>query len=166
MMYKIIFFLCLVLLPFKAFSMDPISDDEMNNITGAVGVHIYVEGEDRPPKYQVLQWQIHRHKKKIKQTKENINQSINNIYEISYQDCELRLDTGKTEENDLWIKGKEILKSNRSFIKIGSPQRAPDIPVDNFQLTFKDGNNIGNLEGSDMRVSIPQTPDAIYISPR
>ncbi|KPA11876.1 conserved hypothetical protein, secreted [Candidatus Magnetomorum sp. HK-1] len=164
-MIKCIVFMSLMLLPIHAFSMDPITDDEMNNITGAVGVHIYVEGEDHSPTYQVLQWQIHGPDNKTKRSKKNLNLNINDIYEISYEDCELRLDTGKTEQDGLWIKGKEVVTGNRSFVKIGSPQTAPDISADNFQLTFKDGNSIGK-NTFDMRVSIPKTPDAIYISPR
>ncbi|MBF0451096.1 MAG: hypothetical protein HQK75_10365 [Candidatus Magnetomorum sp.] len=159
-------FMILLLLPFQVFSMDPITDAEMNNITGAVGIHIYVEGEETSPTYQILQWQIHSPEQDKKTSKEKINQNINDVYEISYDDCELRFDTGKTEQDGLWINGKEAISANRSFVKIGSPKTAPEIATENFHLTFKDGSSFGNIDSPDLTVSIPQTPKAIYISPR
>jgi len=165
MKYSIILIIILIL-PLQVFAMDPITDAEMNNITGAVGVHIYVEGENNQPAYQVLQWQNNSSQNDEKSQIKKLNQSIHDIYEISYDDCELRFDLGKTEEDGLWINGKEAVAANRSFIKIGSPTSAPELSTGNIHLNFKDGAGLGAIDPSDMTVSIPQTPDAIFISPR
>ncbi|ETR70433.1 MAG: hypothetical protein OMM_08818 [Candidatus Magnetoglobus multicellularis str. Araruama] len=95
-----------------------------------------------------------------------MNHAIQDIYEISYDNCELSLDKGKTNQNGLWINGKEAVTANRSFVKIGDPLTAPEISSDDIQLNFKDGNSLGSVESGDISVSIPQAPDAIYISPR
>jgi len=165
-MIKSIAILIFLLIPFQVFAMDPITDAEMNNITGAVGVHIYVEGEDTSPTYQVLLWQNNRSSEDEKRSVQKINQNNNDIYEISYDDCELRFDSGKTEDDGLWINGKEAVASNRSFVKIGTPTAAPEISTGNIHLNFQSGNTLGSIDSTDMTVTIPQTPKAIYISPR
>jgi len=144
----------ILLLPLQVFAMDPITDDEMNTITGAVGVHIYVEGEVTPPTYQVLQWQNHRTLNEKNQSAKQVNLNKSDIYEISYDDCELRFDTGKSEQN-IWINGNKAVTSNRSLVKIGSPTAAPEISTENIHLSFK-----------EISVKISSTPEAIYIIPR
>jgi hypothetical protein len=144
----------ILLLPLQVFAMDPITDDEMNTITGAVGVHIYVEGEVTTPTYQVLQWQKHRTLKKNNQSVQDGNQENSDIYEISYDDCELRFDKGKSDK-DLWINGNTVDISNRSIVKIGSPTAAQELSTDNIHLSFK-----------EISVKISSVPEAIQIIPR
>jgi len=144
----------IMLLPLQVFAMDPITDDEMNTITGAVGVHIYVEGEVTTPTYQVLQWQKHRTLRENNQSVQKVNNNKTDIYEISYDDCELRFDTGKSE-NDLWINGNNTVATNRSLVKIGTPTAAPDISTENIHLSFK-----------ELSVKISSAPEAIHIIPR
>lgn len=144
----------MVLLPLQAFAMDPITDDEMNTITGAVGVHIYVEGELIQPTYQILQWRnrtvFNGKKKSVKQ----LNKKNSDIYEISYDDCELRFDSGKSD-NNMWISEENAVKLNRSIIKIGSPTETPEISTGNIHLSFQ-----------EISVNISKAPESIHIIPR
>jgi len=143
-----------ILLPLQVFAMDPITDDEMNTITGAVGVHIYVEGEVTTPTYQVLQWKKHRNLRERTQSVQELNQKHSDIYEISYDDCELRFDTGKSE-NNFWINGNNANRKNRSLLKIGNPTAAPEISTENIHLSFK-----------ELSVRISSAPESIQIIPR
>jgi hypothetical protein len=144
--------LVMLLLPLQVFAMDPITDDEMNRITGAVGVHIYVEGEVATPTYQVLQWQKHRTLNKASSKQRNPKKS--DIYEISYDDCELRFDDGKTGQS-VWINAENAVTSNHSLVKIGSSASAHEIATGNLHLSFK-----------EISVKVSNVPDTIYIIPR
>jgi hypothetical protein len=153
-MKQIIAIMVISLFPLQVFAMDPITDDEMNTIIGAVGVHIYVEGEVTTPTYQVLQWQKHRTIRDNSQSVQEINHNKSDTYEISYDDCELRFDSGKSE-NNLWINGNQAKVSNRSLVKIGTPTAAQEFSTDNIHLSFK-----------EISVKISSVPEAIHIIPR
>jgi hypothetical protein len=144
----------IIFLPHKVFAMDPITDDEMNTITGAVGVHIYVEGELTQPAYQVLQWQGNKNLKEKKRVLKQLYPNKADIYEISYDDCELRFHTGKTEQ-DVLINVDETGASNRSLVKVSSPKPAPEISTGTLHLSFK-----------EISVQISNPSEAIHIIPR
>jgi len=153
-MKHIITIMLIIFFPLQVFAMDPITDDEMNTITGAVGVHIYVEGELTQPAYQVLQWQNHSTIKEKKHVLKQLNQKNADILEISYEDCELRFDNGNSEQ-DLLINVNETGASNRSLVKIGSPKAAPEVSSGILHLSFK-----------EISVKISNLSDAIQIMPR
>jgi len=141
-------------IPLQAFAMDPITDDEMNTITGAVGVHIYVEGELTQPTYQVLQWRNHPVFNGKKQSLKQVNKKKSDIYEISYVDCELRFDSGNSDQN-IFMNEDNAVITNRSIVKVGSPTETSEISTGNIHLSFQ-----------EISVNISKAPEAIHIIPR
>ena len=127
--------ICIFILTFfsgQLYAMEPITDDEMNLITGAVGVHIYVEGDNTAPRFQVLKWQ-NNIQREISNSAEEGDQNHPHIYEISYDDCELRFNPDKQETIE-----KNAVSNDRSFVKIGNSTSATEISNGAVHLSFKE----------------------------
>jgi len=148
-----------------AFAMESISEAEMSDITGAVGIDIFVEGTlETAASFQIMAWSdndgiggdtVEGYFGVVGTEDSTITVKVSN--------CKFSVDVGTTTA-PLTIEN-ETLEAGKSFLRIGLPQFETDISMADFIVQFADGSKLGKISTSDVSIDMVQTPDALYIWP-
>jgi len=156
------FFVCV----HYACAMEAISEKEMSEVTGAIGIDIFMKGTlEAKATFQIMAWQ----------DTDGVGGDTTDGYfgvvgasdstiTISVSDCKFSLDVG-TAEADLIVNGQNAVEAGRSFVRIGLPDVETDISMSDYTVQFGDGSKLGQINTSEVSVDTIQTPDALYISP-
>jgi len=152
-----------------AFAMDPICDDEMSGIFGATGVDIFIAGTlEIRTSFNDFKYQDDDG---ISSTSGGflwLDGAAASNFDISITDSKLTLDVGTTT-TALTVGGETAVEAGRSFIKLGLPTLNITTNLADINLKFANASgtengSLGTISTSLMSFSIPQTPDALYIS--
>jgi len=145
--------------------METISETEMNDITGAVGIDIFIEGTlEAVASFQVMAW--YDNDGLGGDTTEGyfgVVGTEDSTITVKVSNCKFTLDVGTTTA-PLMI-DNETMEAGRSFVRIGLPQFETDISMADYAIQFADGSKLGDISTSDVSIDMIQTPDALYISP-
>ena len=155
-----------------AYAMDPICDDEMSGIFGATGVDIFIAGTlEIQTSFNDFKY---RDDDGVSGTSGGYlwldgGGSPSHFY-VSITDSKLTLDVGTAGASGLEVNGvANAVSPNTSFIKIGLPTLGISTAMADLNLKFAndsgtENGSMGTITTSLMQISIPQTPDALYIS--
>ena len=172
-----LYFICFVLIPFSVLAMDPISDEDLEGVTGTSGVNIKLEGElqidvvmtkmgwgdadgttaDPNPCFFLLE-----------ATSDHPSKTYASFL---LTDAEFQIDIGTTTSQPLMVNGKQAVGANSTFIRIDLPTiQSTIVPCKytNLKLTENPGgtggNSFGYVETNQFKFLLSKTPSAIYIS--
>ncbi|MBF0451095.1 MAG: hypothetical protein HQK75_10360 [Candidatus Magnetomorum sp.] len=154
-----------------AFAMDPICDDEMSGIYAATGVDIFIAGTlEIRTSFNDFKYQDDDGVSTTSGGYLWLDGNSESHFNISITNSKLTLDVGTAGAGGLTVNGvANAVEANRSFIKLGLPTLNITTSMADINLKFEnaagtENGSLGKISTSLMSFSIPQTPDALYIS--
>ncbi|KPA11875.1 conserved hypothetical protein, secreted [Candidatus Magnetomorum sp. HK-1] len=153
------------------FAMEPICDDEMSGIYAATGVDIFIAGTlEIRTSFNDFKYQDDDGVSSTSGGFLWLDGADASNFDISITNSKLTLDVGTAGSSGLEVNGvANAVEANRSFIKLGLPTLNISTNMADISLKFANASgtengSLGSISTSLMSFSIPQTPDALYIS--
>jgi len=155
----------------NAFALEPICDDEMSGIYGATGVDIFIAGTlEIRTSFNDFSYIDDDGVSTTSGGYLFLDGSSESHFNILITNSKMTLDVGTAGTGGLTVNGvANAVEPNRSFIKLGLPTLNITTSLADINLKFKNASgtengSLGVITTSLMSFSIPQTPDALYIS--
>ncbi|KPA11874.1 conserved hypothetical protein, secreted [Candidatus Magnetomorum sp. HK-1] len=166
-------FIIICLLPLYAFAMDVIDDTEMDNVTGATGIDLFLAG--------TLEIQISGHQLKYGDT-DGLYGTGNGAYlvldsphdppqdstlSLTLHDAKFSIDIG-TKDRVFDSPHADVIPFGTSFIRIELPKFTASVTFNDFQLQLEDQNQANAntmciIQLTDLTLAIEEIYSPMYI---